>query len=180
MNFDASTLWVRNRKHLTDALDVTPEFLRTKQGDSGVSFSLTASLSKNNIGLGTVIDYRNWHLALGRRFRSLKVWFVLRSYGVIGFQKHIREVNVTVPPFICCLTYRFQAIELNKYFVSLVNQSSSFSLVTEPSFALSVFRLKPPSAASLPPESVEESLNELNQSFYRRVTARPDILLKRS
>ncbi|KAF7789995.1 hypothetical protein EIP86_000943 [Pleurotus ostreatoroseus] len=143
VNFDASTLWVRNRKHLTDALDVTPEFLRTKQGDAG-----------------TVIDYRNWHLALGRRFRSLKVWFVLRSYGVIGFQKHIRE-----------------AIELNKYFVSLVNQSSSFSLVTEPSFALSVFRLKPPSAASLPPESVEESLNELNQSFYRCVTARPDILL---
>ena len=42
---------------------------------------------------GTVIDYRNWHLALGRRFRSLKVWFVLRSYGVHGFQKHIREVS---------------------------------------------------------------------------------------
>ena len=37
VNFDASTLWVRNRKHLTDALDVTPEFLRTKHGDAGRS-----------------------------------------------------------------------------------------------------------------------------------------------
>lgn len=38
VNFDASTLWVRNRKHLTDALDVTPEFLRTKQGDAGIYY----------------------------------------------------------------------------------------------------------------------------------------------
>ena len=36
VNFDASTLWVRNRKHLTDALDITPEFLRTKEGDAGM------------------------------------------------------------------------------------------------------------------------------------------------
>jgi hypothetical protein len=42
---------------------------------------------------GTVIDYRNWHLSLGRRFRSLKVWFVLRSFGVAGFQAHIRKVS---------------------------------------------------------------------------------------
>lgn len=38
VNFDASTLWVRSRKHLTDALDVTPEFLRTKQGDAGATY----------------------------------------------------------------------------------------------------------------------------------------------
>ena len=42
---------------------------------------------------GTVIDYRNWHLSLGRRFRSLKLWFVLRSYGVEGFQAYIRKVR---------------------------------------------------------------------------------------
>ena len=48
--------------------------------------------------LGTVIDYRNWQLPLGRRFRSLKVWFVLRSYGVQGFQKHIREVRTDAFP----------------------------------------------------------------------------------
>jgi glutamate/tyrosine decarboxylase-like PLP-dependent enzyme len=44
--------------------------------------------------LGTVIDYRNWSLALGRRFRSAKLWFVLRSFGVEGYQAHIRRVNL--------------------------------------------------------------------------------------
>lgn len=62
--FDASALWVRDRTYLTDALDVTPEFLRSKYGDEG-----------------TVIDFRNWHLSLGKRFRSLKLWFVMRSCG---------------------------------------------------------------------------------------------------
>lgn len=69
-------MWIRDRNLLTDALDVTPEFLRTKEGDAG-----------------TVIDYRNWQLALGRRFRALKLWFVFRSYGIEGFQAHIRKVK---------------------------------------------------------------------------------------
>lgn len=47
---------------------------------------------------GTVIDYRNWHLSLGRRFRSLKLWFVLRSFGVEGFRTYIRRVRVS--PFL--------------------------------------------------------------------------------
>jgi hypothetical protein len=42
---------------------------------------------------GTVIDYRNWHLALGRRFRSLKFWFVFRSFGAEGFRNYIRKVS---------------------------------------------------------------------------------------
>lgn len=48
---------------------------------------------------GTVIDYRNWHLSLGRRFRSLKLWFVLRSYGVSGFQAYIRKASATPSSF---------------------------------------------------------------------------------
>jgi aromatic-L-amino-acid decarboxylase len=75
VNFGCSALWVRDRKFLTNALDVTPPFLRSQQADEG-----------------TVIDYRNWSLALGRSFRSLKLWFVLRSYGVEGFQNYIRKV----------------------------------------------------------------------------------------
>ncbi|KAI0696521.1 pyridoxal phosphate-dependent transferase [Cytidiella melzeri] len=145
VNFDASTLWVRNRKHLTDALDITPEFLRTKEGDAGV-----------------VIDYRNWHLALGRRFRSLKIWFVLRSYGVEGFRSHIR-----------------QGIELNNYFVSLLRSCPDFSLVTEPSFALSVFRLSPASIVSTESDSgnLQTILNDLNKSYYARLSARHDLAL---
>ncbi|KZP20995.1 hypothetical protein FIBSPDRAFT_891589 [Athelia psychrophila] len=149
--WDASTLWVRDRKELTDVLDVTPEFLRTKEGDAG-----------------TVIDYRNWHLGLGRRFRSLKLWFVLRSYGVEGFRAHIRK-----------------CIALNSLFAALIEESPIFELVTAPSFALSVFRLIPGSKGETLSESkgkdreagAEAALNALNRAFHTALSARTDILL---
>ncbi|KZT64413.1 hypothetical protein DAEQUDRAFT_732637 [Daedalea quercina L-15889] len=144
VNFDAALLWVKSRKDLTDALDVTPEFLRTKQSEAGA-----------------VIDYRNWHLGLGRRFRSLKIWFVLRSYGVKGFQAYIRR-----------------CIELNEYFVSLIKTSPTFALVTKPSFALSVFRIvADPVALSLGVSLGSDALNDLNRTFYAHVSARGEILL---
>ncbi|KAF5386192.1 hypothetical protein D9615_002288 [Tricholomella constricta] len=147
VNFDASTLWVRDRKHLTDALDVTPPFLRTKHGDAG-----------------TVIDYRNWHLALGRRFRSLKLWFVLRSFGAEGFRNYIRKASPL-------------SISLNQVFADFVTKSETLSLVTPPSLALTVFRLDPkPKSLDQPPLSLE-SLNNLNRLFYGRISARNDILL---
>ncbi|KAF8839449.1 hypothetical protein BDN67DRAFT_970046 [Paxillus ammoniavirescens] len=139
VNFDCSALWVRERKNLTNALDVTPEFLRSKYGDAG-----------------TVIDYRNWHLGLGRRFRSLKLWFVLRSFGVEGFRRYIR-----------------QTVSRSDTFVSLIRQSSHFKLVTPPCLALSVFRLEPPASEML---SLAQ-MNTLNRSFYTRLLARPDIAL---
>jgi len=143
VNFDCSTLWVRDRKHLTDALDITPAFLRTKHGDAG-----------------TVIDYRNWHLGLGRRFRSLKLWFVLRSFGVEGFRKHIRR-----------------GIELSNLFATLIRNSVNFSLVTQPSLALTVFRLIPRPEADDQPTLALESINDLNRLLYGRISARDDIML---
>ena len=41
-----------------------------------------------------MIDYRNWQIALGRRFRSIKLWFVLRSFGVEGFKNHLQSVSL--------------------------------------------------------------------------------------
>ncbi|KNZ72280.1 Tyrosine decarboxylase 1 [Termitomyces sp. J132] len=143
INFDASALWVRDRKYLTDALDITPPYLRTKQGDAG-----------------TVTDYRNWHLALSRRFRSLKFWFVFRSFGVEGFKKYIRKT-----------------IALNQHFAEFVASSDMFSLVTPPSFALSVFRLDPKLRSLEQPSHSLDILNKLNKLFYSRLTARQDILL---
>ncbi|KAN0074486.1 Pyridoxal phosphate-dependent transferase [Tylopilus felleus] len=136
VTFDCSTLWVRERKNLTDALDVTPEYLRSKHSDAG-----------------TVIDYRNWHLGLGRRFRALKLWFVLRSYGVQGFRRYIR-----------------QTIQRSDTFVSLIKKSAYFRLVTPPCLSLSVFRLEPPSRVF-----AEEQLNALNRAFYTHLSARNDI-----
>jgi len=158
VNFDCSTLWVRDRTLLTEALDITPPFLRSKEGDSGL-----------------VIDYRNWHLALGRRFRSLKLWFVFRSYGVEGFRNYIKR-----------------CINMNTSFQNRLSETQLLELVTTPSLSLSVFRI-PPSALTTSttsssssqlqpdvdksPKPKLETMNDLNQSFYSRLSSRNDILL---
>ncbi len=73
-NFDCDCFYVADRKALIQTLSVLPEYLRNKATESGA-----------------VIDYRDWQIPLGRRFRSLKLWFVLRYYGIEGLQFHIRE-----------------------------------------------------------------------------------------
>src|SRR5690606_6162990 len=72
--FDCATLWGRDRRSLIDALSITPEYRRNAASESGA-----------------VLAYRAWRLPLGRRFRALKLWFVLRHYGAEGLRAHIRE-----------------------------------------------------------------------------------------
>jgi len=67
-------LWVADRAPLIESLSILPPYL-----------SNAASAS------GEVIDYRDWHVSLGRRFRALKLWWVLRSYGAAGLRHHLRE-----------------------------------------------------------------------------------------
>jgi aromatic-L-amino-acid decarboxylase len=73
-SFDCNCFWVADRKALIQTLSILPEYLRNQATESGA-----------------VIDYRDWHIQLGRRFRSLKLWFVIRHYGIEGLQHHIRE-----------------------------------------------------------------------------------------
>ena len=73
-NFDCSCFWVADRKALVQTLSILPEYLRNQATESGA-----------------VIDYRDWHIQLGRRFRSLKLWFVIRHYGVEGLQQNVGE-----------------------------------------------------------------------------------------
>src|SRR5581483_9614026 len=73
-NFDCDCFWVADRKALLQTLSILPEYLRNKASESGA-----------------VIDYRDWHIQLGRRFRSLKLWFVIRHYGIEGLQYQVRE-----------------------------------------------------------------------------------------
>ena len=107
-NFDCDVFWVGNRRELINTFSILPEYLRNKASESG-----------------EVFDYRDWHVQLGRRFRSLKLWFVIRHYGVEGLQFHIRK-----------------HIRLAQDFAKLVRDSADFELVTEPPLNLVCFRHK--------------------------------------
>ena len=74
VNFDCSCLWVADRGALINSLSILPDYLRNQATDAG-----------------HVIDYRDWQIPLGRRFRALKLWFVLRHYGVEGIRAMVRE-----------------------------------------------------------------------------------------
>ena len=73
-NFDCSCFFVRDRHALTETLAILPEYLKNEA---------TAS--------GAVFDYRDWHVQLGRRFRALKLWFVIREYGAEGLQRFVKH-----------------------------------------------------------------------------------------
>lgn len=105
-NHECSCFYVANPKTLIDALSVTPEYLRTRASESGA-----------------VIDYRDWHIPLGRRFRALKLWFVIRHYGVEGLRHHVRR-----------------HVELAQRFAGWVERSSRFAVVVPPVLNLVCFR----------------------------------------
>ncbi len=108
-NFDCDCFYVADRAALINTLSVQPEYLKNKASDSGG---------------GAVFDYRDWHIPLGRRFRALKLWFVIRHYGVEGLQYHIRE-----------------HVKLAQEFASWVEADDRFEVVVQPPLTLVCFRL---------------------------------------
>ena len=107
-NFDASCLFVRTRKDLTSALSITPSYLRNQYSDSGL-----------------VTDYRDWQIPLGRRFRALKIWFVLRTYGVNGLKAHVQR-----------------HIDMGLKFAGWIKERMDlFEIVAPPAFALTVITI---------------------------------------
>ena len=107
-NFDCNCFYVADRKHLIQTLSILPEYLRNQATESGA-----------------VIDYRDWHIQLGRRFRSLKLWFVIRHYGIEGLQHHIRE-----------------HVRLAQQFVGWVRNDERFELAAPAKLNLVCFRLR--------------------------------------
>lgn len=73
-NFDCSVFWVADREPLIRTMSILPPYLVNQATQTGA-----------------VIDYRDWHVPLGRRFRALKLWFVLRTYGAAGLRDFVRE-----------------------------------------------------------------------------------------
>lgn len=105
-NFDCDCFFIKSRKTLVNALSILPEYLRNE-----------ATLS------GKVIDYRDWQIPLGRRFRALKLWFVIRHYGVEGLRHHIR-----------------QHVAMAQTFASWVHADPRFELAVPPPLNLVCFR----------------------------------------
>ena len=105
-NFDCDCFWVADRAALIRTLSILPEYLRNAATESGA-----------------VIDYRDWHVQLGRRFRALKLWFVIRSYGVEGLRHHVRR-----------------HVELAREFARWVEESGTFELAVRPPLNLVCFR----------------------------------------
>ena len=127
-NFDCNCFWVADRKALIQTLSILPEYLRNQATESGA-----------------VIDYRDWHIQLGRRFRSLKLWFVIRHYGVEGLQHHIR-----------------QHVQLAQQFAEWVRHDKDFELAAPAPLNLVCFRHRGGDASN---EAIMDRLNRSGDLF---------------
>lgn len=127
-HFDCSAYFVRNSEALVNTFSILPEYLKTSTR-------------------GKVKDYRDWGIPLGRRFRALKLWFVLRSYGVKGLQEIIRK-----------------HINLTDELASLIKQQSDFVLKVQ-RMNLLVFYYQPSTVQD------QEQLNEINQQLMSQLNA---------
>ncbi len=127
-NFDCSVLYVADSRPLNRALSITPEYLKNKDSDSG-----------------KVIDYKDWQIPLGRRFRSLKLWFVIRSYGSDGLRSYIRG-----------------HVDAAKWLENMLNDSGELALAAPRSLSLICFHH---TAGNKATENLLKFLNESKLFF---------------
>jgi aromatic-L-amino-acid decarboxylase len=106
--FDCSTHYVRDPASLVRTLAIQPEYLKTH-------------------GKGDVVNYSEWHVPLGRRFRALKLWFLLRTHGLSGLRTMIRH-----------------HVEWSRRACDHLRASPGFEVTSEPVLSLWTFRHRPP------------------------------------
>ena len=140
-NFDCNVFWVANRHELINTFSILPEYLRNKATESG-----------------DVFDYRDWHIQLGRRFRALKLWFVIRHYGVEGLQHLIRE-----------------HVRLAKEFESRVNDSEDFEVVVPTTMNLVCFRHKSDDTFNL---KLMNTINDAGKIFFTHTKLNGQVILR--
>ncbi|WP_372933771.1 pyridoxal-dependent decarboxylase [Mariniphaga sediminis] len=143
VNFDCNVFWVANREELISTFSILPEYLRNKATESG-----------------EVFDYRDWHVQLGRRFRSLKLWFVIRHYGVEGLQFHIRK-----------------HVEIAQNFTRWVKDSNEFEMVVEPALNLVCFRHKAGDDFNM---ALMNAVNETGKAFFTHTKLNGQVVLRMS
>jgi len=128
-NFDCSAYYVKDKHQLIETFSTTPEYLRTKE-----------DMLVNN--------YKDWGIQLGRRFRALKLWFVIRSYGVVGLRDKIAE-----------------QIKMGTWFKEQVEESDDFELMAPAPLNTVCFRFNPSQKTDLELDQLNEQLlEELNSS----------------
>ena len=125
-NFDCSAYFVRDADILIRTFEILPEYLKTPTR-------------------GNVNDYKDWGIALGRRFRALKLWFVLRSYGQEGIQLTLRN-----------------HMEWTLHLVNTLKQDPIFEIVRKPFLNFFCFRL-------VLEGKTEDQLNDINERYLRRI-----------
>jgi aromatic-L-amino-acid decarboxylase len=143
-NFDCDTFWVADRAALVGALSVLPEFLRNAATESGA-----------------VIDYRDWHPQLGRRFRALKLWAVLRWYGAEGLRAHVRG-----------------HVELAREFAASVTADPRFEVVAPHPLGLVCFRLAGGAEADEATAELHRRLNASGALFLTHTKVRGRYVLR--
>jgi aromatic-L-amino-acid/L-tryptophan decarboxylase len=128
-NFDCSAYFVRDAAALVRTFEILPEYLKTPEGDR-------------------VNNYRDWGIQLGRRFRALKLWFVIRTYGVSGLQKILR-----------------QHIAMAQQLVTIIRSLPDFELLAPAPLNVICFRYAPPAMKDT------SALNDLNIRLHTALNA---------
>lgn len=128
-NFDCSVYFIKDKESLLKTFEVLPEYLKTASR-------------------GLVNDYRDWGVPLGRRFRALKLWFVIRNYGVEGLQKYLRA-HISL------------AQDLTKW----IEASPDFELLAPTTLNLVCFRYHPKDIEK------EETLNSMNKKILDQLNS---------
>lgn len=123
---------------------------------------MDAPYLRNHKSLSSQItDYRNWQIPLSRRFRALKIWFVMRTYGLNGFKDYIRN-------HIVC----------GDLFSSLVaSRPDLFKIVTTPAFALTALQIVSSSSASASASASLAQANARTKAVYEAIYQQGEILV---
>ncbi|XP_054858513.1 histidine decarboxylase [Eublepharis macularius] len=139
VHFDCTAFWVKDKCKLQQTFSVNPIYLRHPNS-------------------GSATDFMHWQIPLSRRFRSLKLWFVIRSFGVKKLQAHVRH-----------------GTEMAKYFESLVRSDPLFEIPAKRHLGLVVFRLKGPNWMT---EKVLKDLNKSGRLFLIPATIQDKFIIR--
>ncbi len=133
-NFDCTAHFIKNPNELKRTLTILPEYLKTREGDK-------------------VTDFRDWGIQLGRRNRALKLWFVIRSYGIEGLQNFLRN-----------------HINWSSELSVVIDKTDDFEIITNPNFSLFTFRYKPEGENDLDAlnDRLIEAINDDGRTYLTR------------